>query len=439
MAGLLGYGGYTPDPIGLGLLEAGTALMTSRQRGGGVPAAFSAFNQGAMAGLGAQRALQQDARRNALTDAQLKAYEAQQREREMAVAALDAQRAKQAQFWQMLSGGNDAVVAQTGGLAPTKANAELRNRQMRITPEIAAMAAQAGIDLDTLKKVAESSNFGRDKIAHWVESAGPNGPVKLGISDYGDQIGVGIEQPVKLDSVDTGGAIQFRNPYLPSDPITKTLGPGDVQQAKDAAASRWVTMRGQDMTDARAREANAATKPADIFKMTEGMRKEFSALPEVKSYKEVVPVINSAKKAADNASGDISIIYAVGKVMDPNSVVREGEMNLVIKSGSPAERVLGLFNYVKNGGRLTPAQRQNLLAELDMRARAYETAYTGARKSYEGIVQRNNLNPQDVFPEIPGIEATAAPVVDFKDMGKGGKGSQSSGPRVINFGDLTGM
>ncbi len=81
----------------------------------------------------------------------------------------------------------------------------------------------------------------------------------------------------KADTMDTGGAKVDRT----IDPLTgrptvvgttaKTMTPGDVQQARDAAASRAVTMRGQNMADARAREANGAmgaTKPPAGYRWT---------------------------------------------------------------------------------------------------------------------------------------------------------------------------
>lgn len=58
MAGLLNY---NPDPVGMGLLSAGAALMTPRAMGGGLGPGLLAFNQGAMQAQMMQRQQAQDA------------------------------------------------------------------------------------------------------------------------------------------------------------------------------------------------------------------------------------------------------------------------------------------------------------------------------------------------------------------------------------------
>jgi hypothetical protein len=64
MAGLLG-GDYTPDPLAMGLLGLGGALMTPRQLGGGVGPGMQAFAQQAMAAQEMRRRMAADAERAA--------------------------------------------------------------------------------------------------------------------------------------------------------------------------------------------------------------------------------------------------------------------------------------------------------------------------------------------------------------------------------------
>lgn len=97
MAGLLDYG---MDPIGMGLLQAGTALMQPRAYGGGVAGAFQGFNQGLLQAQQYRRELEQDARRNKLTDAQLARYETEAQE---AKATAEERRAQQERIRQWVS------------------------------------------------------------------------------------------------------------------------------------------------------------------------------------------------------------------------------------------------------------------------------------------------------------------------------------------------
>ena len=156
--------------------------------------------------------------------------------------------------------------------------------------------------------------------------------------------------------------------------------------------------------------------PAKAREDLDNLRKEFATLPEVKNYKDVVPIINAAKAAPNTPAGDFALIYGVGKILDPGSVVREGEMSLVIKSGSPAERVNGYLQYLQGKGRLTPQLRQELNAMLDTRVSEMSSSYNAARGTYEGIAKNRGYNTDEIFSGIPALAqgSPAAPAATQK-------------------------
>lgn len=130
---------------------------------------------------------------------------------------------------------------------------------------------------------------------------------------------------------------------------------------------------------------------------TDSLRKEFNSLPEVKNYRTVIPIIQSIKTAKDTPAGDLDFIYAVGKILDPDSVVREGEMNLVIKSGGPMERFKGAVNNVMGNGRLTPTIRANLMQMLTQRVSELERGYKAAETMYRTNAERRGLPTNEIF------------------------------------------
>jgi hypothetical protein len=233
MAGLLDY---TQDPMTMGLLGAGAALLTPQRYGGGAGAALNAFPQ-------AMVQAEQMRNRQRLTDAQMMEAEALAEQRREVSAARKAQakkeedeRARQAAFWSMLSGGPQSVIAQTGGLAPTRQNAEAMSAPMRITPEVVAAAAQAGVPIDALKNIAESRNWGRDKVAREVTVRGPDGrPRTQLVTDYGDQVGPGFDQPVRREFLNTGNAFTPVDPFVNDRPLPINMSPSE----RDAAARGW--------------------------------------------------------------------------------------------------------------------------------------------------------------------------------------------------------
>ncbi len=199
---------------------------------------------------------------------------------------------------------------------------------------------------------------------------------------------------------------------------------------EDAAATQGltlrgqnITMRGQNMTDARSRDNNAiqmagGMAPKEQRRMTIDLRSKFDALPEVKSFKEIAPVITSARRAPDNAAGDIQLAYTVGKILDPNSVVREGELAMAVRAGSPLERLFGAGTYtLGNGGRMTPAIRKELLGMLNERALANRQAYDAARENYEGYASEAGINPRSVVgTHVANAYAGAAPKPKAADV-----------------------
>lgn len=148
-------------------------------------------------------------------------------------------------------------------------------------------------------------------------------------------------------------------------------------------------------------------QPQESFGNATKLRTEFEANPPVKAYRVVVPMLESAKDAATRPTraADINLIYAFAKLMDPESVVRESETGIVTASASVADRLQGLIGQLNGGQMLQPETRQRLLAELQSRFGSLEQSYKEIEKSYRGIAERNQLNPEDVIVPIRRPEA----------------------------------
>ncbi len=195
-----------------------------------------------------------------------------------------------------------------------------------------------------------------------------------------------------------------------ANPIQMRMTPGQVQSSADSAASRGVQIRGQNLTNDRAIQANSIAATGAGVKATEArtkdtddLRKEFATLPEVKDYKALIPAQRSAADAIkrDTAQADINLIYATSKSFDPTSVVREGEYATVNSSQAPAERLSGMLSFLQGGGKLTAQTRNALMAEINSRAEAGKTSYDAARTSYKRISEKRGMSEADVFADLP--------------------------------------
>lgn len=112
---------------------------------------------------------------------------------------------------------------------------------------------RAGVPKEQIEFLANRGNLGRQEVAREAERRGPDGkPEKVFFDKFGNSVGAALPQAVKMETLDLGGARQVVDPYA--------LAPGQEfkrTQTPDSVASNAITMRGQNMVDARAREANA--------------------------------------------------------------------------------------------------------------------------------------------------------------------------------------
>lgn len=135
------------------------------------------------------------------------------------------------------------------------------------------------------------------------------------------------------------------------------------------------------------------------------MRDEFQKQQPVKDFVTVLPLLDSALKVGPNKAGDLNLIYAFGKAMDPGSVVREGEQVMATNVGGVSERVKGYLQSINGQGQLTDQQRLELVQEIRRRAHSINLQYNQLRKYYSGLASKNDFDPNDIVGPHP-----AAPV-----------------------------
>lgn len=170
---------------------------------------------------------------------------------------------------------------------------------------------------------------------------------------------------------------------------------------------------------------------------TQPLRKEFRGLQSVKDYETSLPLLVSARNAPDNGYGDLQLIYTAGKILDPNSVVREGELTLTIAAGSPLQRILGSTRFTaEQGGRLTPKIREQLLGMLNERVLAYRQAYDRDFNQYGQYAQESGIDPSLV---VGSHAANAYPKPQKAESAKRvvRTGRDKSGRKVAQYSDGT--
>lgn len=152
----------------------------------------------------------------------------------------------------------------------------------------------------------------------------------------------------------------------------------------------------QYMKDQRAGVIN----PKDLTKMRGDLRKEFTGLGQVKDFGNIVAAYTRIQKSVEepSAAGDLSLIFNYMKMLDPQSVVREGEFAAAAAAGGYGERIAAMVQKLKDGTLLTASQRADFVDRATRLYKGAEGTFDERRAEYEGFAERAGL-PTDIFPD----------------------------------------
>ena len=210
----------------------------------------------------------------------------------------------------------------------------------------------------------------------------------------------------------------------------KDLARGEQLAAKASQDATQGTVKGaeqaMDLEGEPAKEA-ARNKRASIvakglgLKEATSLRKEFLDRPQVKDFADIAAGYEKVKVAKDDPSpaGDISLIFGYMKMLDPGSVVREGEFATAQNAGSVPDRILNAYNSALNGTRLNPKQRKDFLNQAGNVYNAQQGLVKSLEKDYSGLAESYGTRPDLVVPKQSAPkerEKEFNPKTDLKNM-----------------------
>ncbi len=141
-----------------------------------------------------------------------------------------------------------------------------------------------------------------------------------------------------------------------------------------------------------------AGRPGGDRKAEADLRKEFDRLPEIKSFKAIRTSFNQIRRLAKNPSpqNDIALIFSYMKMLDPDSVVREGEFATAQNAAGVPDQIRNAWNKALSGERLNQQQRgQMLKSALDVYTAQRET-YNAKALQYRDYAKDYEVNPDHV-------------------------------------------
>jgi hypothetical protein len=222
----------------------------------------------------------------------------------------------------------------------------------------------------------------------------------------------GIAPTVKLETLQTGeGGVLQRDPTTGA--LKQVVAPQKTDHfaATQAAADRRAQeQRGftaeQNRLNREAMQSRTTAKAANAgeartFTRADKLRDEYNT-----ASKEFVVVGDSYTRVTEaardpSAAGDLSMIFAYMKMLDPNSVVREQEFANAQNAAGVPDRVRASWNKALNGERLAPAQRADFLRQADKLYKGQKGRHDATvKKRYTDMANRWAIDPNDVVGDL---------------------------------------
>lgn len=133
-----------------------------------------------------------------------------------------------------------------------------------------------------------------------------------------------------------------------------------------------------------------------VFQNEKDMRAEFTTA--MKPYVELSQAFQKIESAAKNPSGagDISLVYGYMKILDPGSVVREGEFATAANAGGVPDAVRNIYNRAINGQRLGENVRADFLSQARNLIESQRELSNDVIDRYKNLASQYKLNPDAI-------------------------------------------
>lgn len=221
------------------------------------------------------------------------------------------------------------------------------------------------------------------------------------MKDSGD-----YEIPGGWGTVGRGGEVVWNPAKLQENELARMTKLYDItsgeETKREVARDRAVlarTLAGQRADAAADRAASRAD--AEAAKRTDTVRREYNTrrdkIVQGSAFADQVVQQLADPNLAKNAPGQVALVMQFGKMLDPDSVVREAEQRMIAQARGWFDSLMITPERIMSGQFLTPQQ----LAQMRQIALQYQQGYgqrvTDLNDFYTGIAERNRLPTADII------------------------------------------
>lgn len=156
------------------------------------------------------------------------------------------------------------------------------------------------------------------------------------------------------------------------------------------------------------RKAIELSMDSETFDLESKLRDEFNKNDVVKVFNEQVASFGriNASVSDPSAAGDLALIFNFMKLLDPGSVVREGEFANAQNAAGVPERVVNVYNNLIKGERLNEKQRKDFFDRANMLYGKAKNSFDRQYERYKKLAERQDIDPSLVVYDYSYQEQT---------------------------------
>lgn len=135
----------------------------------------------------------------------------------------------------------------------------------------------------------------------------------------------------------------------------------------------------------------------DNFSRENTLRSQY--LTQTQPYTGIAQAFNKVSAAAKDpsAAGDLSLIFGYMKILDPASVVREGEFATAQNAAGIPTQISNMYNKVISGERLSEVQRMDFINQARNLVKSQKGQLDSFNKTYSDIASNYQLDPNKII------------------------------------------
>lgn len=246
------------------------------------------------------------------------------------------------------------------------------------------------------------------------------------LTDRGFKPGMGIEDlystinagsPGRYNASDGNGTVRGHVGKILSQHVPKAqqwlsggqgrvIGQGAPRRENAPSGYRWTASGQLEPIPGGPASAGGGSGGAPNRKAEADLRKEFNQRPLVKDFTDMRQSMGKilAVREKTNAGqeitpqDDIKLVFSYMKMLDPGSVVREGEYATAQNAASVPDQVRNAYNRAMEGNKLNSTQRRNMINSAAEAYKPIRDQYNELVTEFHGYARDYGVDPNRIAP-----------------------------------------